>query len=395
MVVISGTGNTKLYPVFPNEIIWVVIAPANALFKLREVVMLNRGTGEVGIVLNDGLEFDVKLGESVDPLVGVLESKVEDVKLFQEGKDPGIDGGNVKEITVGSTNVVETIGVLLSRLEDVRAGGIPVLVRVTVNCADELMEDTELLVAVFREEELVSGISDVLGRAVEITIDDMIEELVRWIDEMLVGELVDNDEELGLIESDDKSATEVEEGVVFGGTFVDPCGEVLESMMMDEEPNEDGKLGLGNDKVKRLSGKLDLPRDVAVKGRVKVRVNPCETVLVIVAMPDCSDNVVDKLGVSKSEVKELTVLRIDQLDVYSTPVLATVDCTGAVGVSMEEAAGSPGVDGTEAEGLTILEEDRLDTYSSPVLLNMLVDRTGGRLGGMLLFSHWVVPSTTE
>ena len=164
-------------------------------------------------------------------------------------------------------------------------------------------------------------------------------------------------------------------------------GKVLESRILDEELTKDGKEGLGNDKVKRLSEKVGLV-DVAIIDRVDVRVNLCEKVLVIVVMAS------DRLGVGGIEAGELWVLNKDQLDVYSTPVLTTmVDCAGAVGGSMEEVTGSPGVEVAEAGGLDVLGKLQLDVYSTPVV--MLVDRTGGRLGGALLFNHWVVPSTTE
>jgi hypothetical protein len=164
-------------------------------------------------------------------------------------------------------------------------------------------------------------------------------------------------------------------------------GKVLESRIPDEEPTKNGKEGLGNDKVKRLSEKVGIG-DVAVKDRVEVRVNPCEKVLVIVVMA------VDWLDVVGIEAGGLGVLNKNQLDVYSTPVLTTmVDCTGAVGGSMEEAAGSPGVGVAEAGRLDVLGKLQLDVYGTPVLI--LVDRTGGRLGRALLFNHWVVPSITE
>jgi hypothetical protein len=54
----------------------------------------------------------------------------------------------------------------------------------------------------------------VLDKVVEMTTDDRIGELVRRIDEALVGELADNDEEPGLLERNDERATEVGEGVV-------------------------------------------------------------------------------------------------------------------------------------------------------------------------------------
>lgn len=164
-------------------------------------------------------------------------------------------------------------------------------------------------------------------------------------------------------------------------------GKVLESRIPDEEPTKDDKEGLGSDKVKRLSEKVGLG-NVAVIDRVEVRVNLCEKVLVIVVMA------VDRLCVGGIEAGGLRVLNKDQLDVYSTRVLKTmVDCTGAVDGSMEEAAGSPGVEVAEAGGLDVLGKPQLDVYSIPVPI--LVDRTGGRLGGALLFNHWVVPSTTE
>jgi hypothetical protein len=144
---------------------------------------------------------------------------------------------------------------------------------------------------------------------------------------------------------------------------------------------------LGNDKVKLLAEKIDFPGDVTVLDRIEVRVNLCEKMLVIVVIA------VDRLGVGRIEAEGLSTLE-KELDVYGTSVLtAMVDSTGAVGVSMEEAAGRPGVGVVKTGGLDMLGTIQLDVYSTPVL--MLVDRTGGRLGGALLFNHWVVPSITE
>jgi hypothetical protein len=177
---------------------------------------------------------------------------------------------------------------------------------------------------------------------------------------------------------------------------------VLESEIADEAI-EDGKEGFGNDKVNQLSENVNPPGGVAVIGLVEVGVSPCVTVLVIVVtlvddspggIGDAPDNVFDRPGIVGTEARELRVLRIDQLDVYGNPLLASVDFIGAVGGSVKEATGSPGVGGTETGGLSGFAIDQLDVYSTPVL-TILVDRTGGRLGGALLFNHWVVPSITE
>jgi hypothetical protein len=155
--------------------------------------------------------------------------------------------------------------------------------------------------------------------------------------------------------------------------------------------------------VNRLSEKVDSSGGVAVIGRVEVGVSPCVTVLVIVVtladdspggIGDAPGNVFDRPGIGGTEARELEVLGIDQLDVYGNPLLASVDFIGAVGGSVKEAAGSPGVGGTEMGGLSGLAIDQLDLYGTPIP-TILVDRTGGRLGGALLFNHWVVPSITE
>jgi hypothetical protein len=155
--------------------------------------------------------------------------------------------------------------------------------------------------------------------------------------------------------------------------------------------------------VNRLCEKVDSPGGVAVIGRVEVGVNPCETVLVIVVtlvddspggIGDDPGNVFDRPGIGGTDARELDALRMDQLDVYGNSVLTSVGCTGAVDGSVKEVTGSPGIGGTEAEGLSGLEIDQLDVYGT-LVPTMLVDLTGGRLGGALLFNHWVVPSTTE
>jgi hypothetical protein len=150
------------------------------------------------------------LGERVGSLVKELQLRVEEVKLFQEDKGPDVDGSGVDKIMGGSTNVVEAMDVIFSHLEEIGASGVPVLVRVMVDCEDKLLEDIGVLVkvTVARKEELVSGIRDVLKKAVEVTTYDRIEEPVRKFDGLLVGEL-------GLIERNDERATEVVEGVVF------------------------------------------------------------------------------------------------------------------------------------------------------------------------------------
>jgi hypothetical protein len=118
--------------------------------------------------------------------------------------------------------------------EEVGAGGVPVLVRVMVNFEDKLLKNIGVLVRVdvARAEELISGISDVFKKVVEVTTDNRIEEPVRKIEELLVREL-------GTVERNDEGATEVENGAVFLGAFVDPFGEVLESRILDEEPTKD------------------------------------------------------------------------------------------------------------------------------------------------------------
>lgn len=193
----------------PNERIWVVTSLAEVLFQFRDAVMLKSGIWELEVI-GERPEVNVKLGERVGPLVRELHFRVEEMKLFQEDEGPDVDDSGVDEITEGSKNVVEAMDVVLSHLEEIGAGGVPVLVKVMVNCEDKLLEDIGVLVnvTVSRKEELVSGIPDVLKKAVEVTTYDRIEEPVRKVDELLIREL-------GLIESNDERAMDVVEGVVF------------------------------------------------------------------------------------------------------------------------------------------------------------------------------------